>query len=253
MTTQSSEWLISLLLKLPDSHSLIARGRDQPASVPGCPAECKDGVVVAAPPGQRYLGLDLAGVLHMHAAVLVGQTKQVLRAGYRAEVQRVGGWLWIHLRAGKVWCNGGVVIVDSADKGGNEPSVSESSGQEVETAKLPGSQIARHTSASSAMGAHHLKVEQNSQSILCLATSTCVSLSKQFTVKIVREKRGENFTAVSREWRYEESFKIVEACAIQISSHRSAGARHSTHLTSEEKFRTQPSPRTVKVSPRRIS
>ena len=158
MTTKSSERLISLLLKLPDSHSLIARGRDQSASVPGCPAEGKDGVVVATSPSQRNLGLDLAGVLYMHAAILVGQTQQVLGTRNGAEVEGVGGWLWIHLRAGKVRCYGGVVIVHSADKGGNEPSVSESSGQEVETAKLPGSQIARHTSASSAMGAHHLKV-----------------------------------------------------------------------------------------------
>ena len=154
MTTKSPERLIPLLLKLPHSYSLVARGCDQPACVPRCPAEGKDGVIVAATPGERYLGLDLAGVLHVHAAVFIGQTQQVLGARHRAEVKRIGWWLWIHLGAGEVWCNGGIVIVDSANEGGNQPSVSESSGQDLETAELPASQIAPN----SVMGAHHLEV-----------------------------------------------------------------------------------------------
>ena len=185
MSTQSPERLISLLLKLPDSHSLIPRGGHQPASIPGCPAEGKDGVVVAAPAGERYLGLDLAGVLHMHTAVLIGQPKQVLGARHRAEVQGVGGRLRVHLGTGKVRCYGGIVIIDSADKGGNKSSVGESSGQELETTKLPGCKIAQHTgSCSSSMGTHHLKVEQNSH-----------------LIAIAVELERENVTAVVREWR----------------------------------------------------
>ena len=110
---------------------------------------------MATPPGERYLGLDLAGVLHMQTAIFVGQAQQVLRAGHRAEMQRIGWWLWIHLWVGEVWCYGGIVIVDRADEGGNEPPVSESSGQDLETTKLPARQIAPNF----VMGAYHLEVK----------------------------------------------------------------------------------------------
>ena len=154
MTTKSPKRLIALLLKLPNGDSLITRGRDKPACISCCPAEGEDSVVVATAPCERYLWLHLACVLHVHAPVFVGKPQQMLRAGHRAEVQRIGWWLWIHLGAGEVWCNGGIVIVDSADERGNQAPVSECSGQDLETTELPTRKIAPN----SALGARHLKV-----------------------------------------------------------------------------------------------
>ena len=92
---------------------------------------------MAVAASERQLGLHLAGVLHVEVAIFIGEAQKLLEPRNWAEVHGVGGWLWIHLGAVHVRRYGGVVIVLSADEGGDESFVGESSGRRLKPSKLP--------------------------------------------------------------------------------------------------------------------
>ena len=138
VATKSSEGLVPILLEIPRSQGLVPRGSDQPVSIPGGPAEGKDGVVMAVAASKRQLGLHLAGVLHVEVAIFIGEAQKLLEPWHWAEVHGVGGWFRIHLGAVHVRRYRGVVIVLGADEGGDESFVGESSGRRLKPAKLPG-------------------------------------------------------------------------------------------------------------------